>query len=686
MSLSKLQKKKNLNTNLNSSEYLLALRAAARSFGIQTSYKNNEGSIISAPAKTLVQLCESLSGIRPTDKAKSLSVLQKKHVLLLENKLPASIVAWGGVLKKFHIQLASGADIKAIQLKINNEILDYKVLNALHRKNRKTLQIQVNTNIAIGYHELLLFMDGQQVAASFIISAPAQLTEQLTVQKPRGWGPFLPLYALRSDSDWGIGSFTDLMTAAQICKKNGASFVSILPILAGRFEDHECDPSPYSALTRFFWNEIYLDVDSLLKKYPVIEAIKIRESIEFKNKIAELKAAEYVNYYECYQLKKQLLLLLSNHFFKNPLPDSYSEFLKKNPLAERYASFRNQQSRNQQSRNQQSRNQQSKNQEHNYHLFVQFETDLALQHLHKNSGIELYMDYPVGVNDSGFDFTEDPENFLGSVSVGAPPEPVFQQGQDWGFPAFHPQLLPLKKYSYFIESIRQHLKYSKILRLDHVIGLYRIYSVPKGFGGKNGAYIRFVEDDFFAIVVLEAAIAGADIIGENLGTVPPKVNEILQRRNLKGMTILQLELGQRPEELALKIYRNTLCALNTHDMPMFARFLKGEDLDEVRDLGILNSELFAGFKKERAEQLEKWLQVFQNNPAIQALQYLCSTGCRYLVVNLEDLWGEERPQNIPGTWKEVPNWRRKMKLPIEQWEKHDNCKLAFNMLRLFSSY
>lgn len=649
----------------NQTEFKTALRAAARSFGIQTSYINNEGRIISAPDETLKQLCKNLADIFPSNKEEALRILSKKKVEILRNKLPTSLVAWGGVIKKFHIQFESGEEIKKLQFKINEDLLDHTVLTSLDRKNRKTLQIQINTKISVGYHELSFFMDNKLLASSFIISAP----EKLTSKPSHGWGPFIPIYALRSESDWGIGSFSDLADAAQVCKKNGASFVSILPILASRFEDSDCDPSPYSSLTRFFWNEIYLDMDLLLVKYPVAAALEIRKSEVFKNSLSELRATQYVDYYKCYQLKKQLLTLLSDHFFTNPLPDSYLEFLKNNPLAERYAAFR-------------SDNFGGKN----YHLFVQYETDLVLADLNKNLAIDLYMDYPVGVNDSGFDFADDPTNFLGSVSVGAPPEPVFQLGQDWGFPAFHPQQLRAKKYDYFIESIRQHLKYSKILRLDHVIGLYRIYSVPKGFGSKNGAYIRFPEEDFFAIVVLEAEKAGADIIGENLGTVPPKVNEILNKRKLKGMQILQIDLWQKPEDLSPKLDQNTLCALNTHDMPMFARFLKGEDLAEVRDLGILGAEFYESFKAERSAQLNNWQNILHENPVINALKYLAKSNCRYLVVNLEDLWGEERPQNIPGTWKEVPNWRRKMLLPIDQWENHENCRLAFSALNELSSH
>ncbi len=596
----------------------------------------------------------------PNDRDTAKSILALKHKELLAAKIPKSIVAWGGHLRPFHLQLPYGFNSENLQFRIKDAILDFKILTRIKRKNRQTLQIQITNKLETGYFEISLLLGEKVEATSFVISAP----EKLQPQALHEWGPFIPIYALRSDSDWGIGSFTELHAAAKICKESGASFVSVLPTLAGNFDAEDCDPSPYSALSRFFWNEIYLDVDELLVKYPIAAAIKTRNSAEFQMQLAELRSTDYVNYFRCYQLKKKLLLILSKEFFSNPLPVAYADFLANNPLIEKYVAYRS-----------------SDSNEQKFHLFVQFETDQALAAFQQKLGLKLYMDYPVGVNDSGFDFTNDSSDFLGSVSVGAPPEPVFQLGQDWGFPAFHPQKLREKHYTYFIESIRQHLKYAKILRLDHVIGLYRIYSVPKNYGGKNGAYIRFTEEDFFAIAVLEAVRACADIIGENLGTVPSKVNEILRDRNLKSMQILQLDLHFDPAVLAEKLDQNVLCALNTHDMPMFARFLKGEDLAEVRALGILGAAHYPVMQKERDEQLANWAKIFQEYPVIGALRYLSSSRCRYLVVNVEDFWGEEHPQNIPGTWKEVPNWRRKMRIPVKQWESSQGAKQALALLK-----
>lgn len=574
--------------------------------------------------------------------------------------MPKSIVGWGGRLRPFHLQLPLDTPLEKIQVRIHERTLDYKILTLLERKNRLTLQIQITDHIEVGYSEILLLLGGKTEAASFVISAP----EKLLTRPGREWGPFIPIYALRSDSDWGIGSFTELTEAAKVCKEYGAGFVSVLPTLAGNFDNEDCDPSPYSALSRFFWNEIYLDVDQLLVKYPVPAAVKMRNSEEFMVQLSELRKLDYVNYHQSYKLKKNLLRILSEDFFSKPLPLDFVEFTRANPLAEKYAAYRS-----------------SDSVEQRFHLFVQFETDKVIAEFQQKLGLKLYMDYPVGVNDSGFDFKHDASDFLGGVSVGAPPEPVFQLGQDWGFPAFHPKTLREKRYGYFIESVRQHLKYAKILRLDHVIGLYRIYSVPKNFGGKNGAYIRFTKEDFFAIAVLEATLFGADIIGENLGTVPPKVNEILLDRNLKSMQILQLDMHMEPGALNEKLDQNVLCALNTHDMPMFARFMKAEDLTEVCALGILNDAHLPVMQKERTEHLARWAKIFQENPVIDALRYLSRSNCRYLVVNVEDFWGEEHPQNIPGTWKEVPNWRRKMLLPVTQWKKNEAAKSALALLK-----
>lgn len=623
------------------------LRYVSRLWGIQPSYTNIEGNTVWAAPESLQFLLTSLSG-RASQTTEDLASLEETaHRDRVDRQIPQSLVAWGGRMNPFSLCLGEANLGQKIEFALNGKTLAHQATPfRRHGAGYDLCQIQITDSLPLGYHHLELKLNDQAVARSFVISAPSEIPSPAK----KSWGPFIPIYSLRSANDWGIGSIKDLKAAAEICAQYGAKWVSVLPLLAGRFEGEDPDPSPYSSVTRFFWNEIYLDVPDLLKRYPSREAQSLVESSAIQDKIKYLRSLEYVNYGQVFALKKQVLTIMARDFFAAGASQKYRDYQKANPLLESYVKFRA-----------------TKELEQNYHRFVQFAMFETLSEFQATSPCPMYMDFPVGVNDGGFDFAYFRENFFAPVSVGAPPEPVFQLGQDWGFPAFHPIQIRNNEYGYFIESIRAHLKFSRILRIDHAMGLYRIYAVPKGFGGKRGVYLRFPSQDFFAIVALEASQAGADIIAENLGTVPVAVNELLKAHNFKTMRIIQLEVDQDAKKCLSSLAPGELVSLNTHDMPEFATFLAGEDLDQVRDLKILAENFHGPMKAQRKASVARWAKDLGEPLIDSCLSALAESPADYLVVNLEDLWGETRPQNIPGTWKEVPNWRRKMAKTISEW-------------------
>ena len=216
------------------------------------------------------------------------------------------------------------------------------------------------------------------------------------------------------------------------------------------------------------------------------------------------------------------------------------------------------------------------------------------------------------------------------------------------------------------------------------MGLYRIYSVPKKFKGDEGVYLRFPPEELFAVVILEAHLAGADLIGENLGTVPEAVDRIIRERNLNGMWVLECETWRSKNEALQAMKPNSLACLNTHDMPMMASFRKTTDLDLVASLNILSAETKTMLQKDRVKQVQKWEGDLTPDHFVEnAVTEIAKSPAAYFVVNLEDLWNEEMPQNIPGTWKEYPNWRKKFALDIEDWTKNETVMKAFNSLKEF---
>jgi len=645
------------------------LRNVARAWGLQPSYLVQGKPAIWAPEKTLLKVLQDLTRTTISSDADLKTLLQKRREKYLHDGIEKSLVFWGGQSHAFSLyfpleKMPSAVKIEARLGDGSNRDVHYEILEERKYGDHRRIRIQLKDTFPLGYHTLSILTSDREFR-SLLICPPERL--ETAKNLAHSWGPFIPLYALRSGDEWGVGSLKEFKEAAQICHQYGAKWAGTLPLLAVNLDPVDCDPSPYSALTRLFWNEIFLDVEEIVEKYNHSAARELIRSTEFQNELKALRDTKYVDYHRVYQLKKRVLKMISQDFFaqKKHEESAYKNFVKENPEIDGYASFRS-----------------PKVDEQNFHRFVQFEMNEALRKLSEQSPIGLYLDFPVGVNDAGYDFQAFNSVFFKEVSVGAPPEEVFQQGQDWGFPSFHPLRHRDEGYEYLRKSLRNHLKYCKILRMDHVMGLYRVYCVPKGFTGHDGIYLRFPPEDLFAIAMLEAYQAKADVIGENLGTVPEAVGEILTRRNLNGMWVLQMETWRKPQEVFNPVPPNALASFNTHDMPMWAQYCKGDDLLLVRDLKILNPDSYAEFLKNRKKTIAEWEQYFGKDAMTTKLhESLAKTGAKYFVVTLEDLWSEEEPQNIPGTWKEYPNWRRKYALRMNQWTKHSQALDIFEILK-----
>jgi len=644
------------------------LRAVARASGLQCSYRNVDGVIVWSPDKTLIKMIEDLSGQKIFNNYDLELIWSRKVEQKYSKGLKQSTVLWQG--DQLKIDAYSKNELsKNVKLVFRNEANEEYQAELKLSKQEKTkhgfhgkyVDESKSINLPIGYFKLTL-LEGNRSLESFLICAPKKLAEN----ENKSWGPFVPLYALRSNNDWGIGSFKEARELALHLKNYGAKWIALLPMLAQNFDHVDCDPSPYSSLSRLFWNEIFLDVESLIVKYKSFKAKDLFERSDEQRKLKELRENKYVKYFEVYQNKKKYLKILAEEFFEQGLDkqDNYQNFLKENVSVVQYANFRSKEPS-----------------EIRFHKFVQFEMTEALSNFEKETGISLYMDYPVGVNDSGFDYKEFRKVFYGEVSVGAPPEPVFQLGQDWGFPAFHPEKMIEDKYHYFAETIKNHMRFSNILRLDHIMGLYRIYSVPKGFKGSEGVYLRFPKEDLFAVVILEAYKNNCHLIGENLGTVPLEVDKIIREKNLNGMWVYQCSTYMEPKTAFETISKNSLVCINTHDMPMLKSFEIGSDLELVNKLKILSDKYKDQFKISRSAEMSAWKKHLNCDYLVEEVtKKLSASKANYFVLNLEDCWLEEEPQNIPGTWKEYPNWRKKFHFSVEEIKRSPMCERIFQSI------
>jgi len=296
-----------------------------------------------------------------------------------------------------------------------------------------------------------------------------------------------------------------------------------------------------------------------------------------------------------------------------------------------------------------------------YHLYVQYRMAQQMERLADRG---LYLDFPLGVNGEGYDVQKCSDVFAKSVSVGAPPDSFFTKGQNWGFPPFHPEAIRDEQYRYFRDAIGLHAKHAAILRLDHVMGLHRLFWIPDGMEAKDGVYVRYNDDELYAIICLESNRHQCVIVGEDLGTVPEYVPVAMQRHGFRRMYVVQYEA--KPDDPPLSDPpAASVASVNTHDMPTFAAFWNGKDIDDRVEQDLLDEEGAKNERKTRAtmrEAIEK--QLGGGDVLANVLRFLADSPAEVVLINLEDLWGETEPQNVPGLPEK--SWKQIFKLSLEE--------------------
>jgi len=541
-----------------------------------------------------------------------------------------------------------------------------------------------------GYHRLVLEVTGRQ-EESLIISAPLKAYTPQAELDNRSWGVFLPLYALRTQRSWGSGDFSDLEELMYWVGDMGGHVVATLPLLT-TFLNDICEPSPYLPASRLLWNEFYLDINKLPELQKCPSAQGLLESSSFQNEIKALHNSPLVDYQRQMALKRKALEELSRCFFaeeSQPLED-LRRFTKANPVVEDYACFRatfEKQRISWRSWPQPLRKGVLKEGDYNekdkrYHLYVQW---LAHQHIEnvsekaREKGLQLYLDLPLGVHPDGYDVWRERKAFILDASAGAPPDAIFAKGQNWGFPPLRPDKIREQGYRYAIAYLRHHLRHAGILRIDHVMGLHRLFCIPNGMEASQGVYLRYRAEEFYAILSLESHRNKTIIVGEDLGTVPPYLRPAMKKHSFHRMYVVHYELASNRQKGLPPVSPNSVASLNTYDMPPFASFWQGLDVEERLRLGLLDR---AGAKKERENFLNMkralttflqdrgWLQESEDNIAAvlkACLSFLATSQTRIVLVNLEDLWLETQPQNVPSTKAEYSNWRRKACYTFEEF-------------------
>lgn len=603
------------------------------------------------------------------------------HPFHVDLRVPRS---WDdGVIVELHVACEDGEQmtesVALSQAQVMREV-------ALRDHHYRCVRLRPVFRPPLGYHRLTVAVRGQSFE-SLMITAPFRAWSPRDESKT--WGVFLPLYALHSQRSLGVGDFTDLERLVEWTKSLGGRSVGTLPVLAS-FLDYPLEYSPYSPASRLYWNELYADPTAAPEFTRCPESRRTMQSAEFRRELEEARQSNLVQYAEAMRLKRSLLEPMARQFFAEP-SDGHTDlqpFLTQKPDAVDYASFRAMMEelgpgwREWPERYQYGRLQSEDvpHERRNYHLYAQLLAHSQIQELANKVGNgSLYLDLPLGVNNESYDMWRYRSTFAEGASVGAPPDPFFTGGQDWGFAPLHPVRIREQGYEYFIRSIRHHMSVAGILRVDHAMCFHRLFWIPRGVPASDGFYVRYRPDEFYAIMTLEAMRNQTLIVGEDLGTVPHEVRREMERHDLRRIYAFQLEAGENPDRPIGSIPPGSLACLNTHDLPPFGSWWSEKDLQEQVELGYLQSEQLkdAVTARERVKaNVLRYLRSRGRLPesdiepeirdVLEALNAeMAESSAAFILVNLEDLWVETERQNAPGTTNEVPNWRRKARWSLE---------------------
>jgi len=679
--------------------YLEQLRQLATHYGIRHSYRDVSGQLQEATAESLFRALQ-VFGVpleRPAEVPHLLRTSRRAH---WQKVLEPVVVAWEGkatIPLRVAATALGGCFLARIRLE-GGEFREYHGYLANLPTQRQVRvegskyvvkRLQLPGRLPPGYHHLELETAGQ-ASDAMIIAAPRQAYRGEPGDPTHLWGLFLPLYSLHRQSSWGAGDFSDLAALMEWTAEQGGNLVATLPLQASvHLTD---DPSPYSPGTRLFWNEFYIDPTQIPEFAKSLKARQLLESRQTREKLEAMRALPLVDYQTQMELKRQVLELLAETFFatESPRREALEQYRFNHPHADAYARFRAAAERHgndwlqwpERLRKGDIRPGDYEESAFRYHLYAQWQAEeqlrAATDHA-RESNLLWYLDFPLGVSRSRFDVWSQREIFALEASGGAPPDAFFTKGQNWGFPPLHPERLRAQHYRYMIDSLRGQLRYAKVLRLDHVMSLYRLFWVPNGMSAKQGVYVHYPMDELFAVVALESHRYKARIVGENLGTVPPEVDTAMARHSVHDMYVVQYELKMDPAQPLRPVRPSSVASLNTHDMPTFKAFYEAMDVEERLDLDLLTAEQAVEIRKERAAQCRLMAEFLKRErllesslddtqAVMEACQaYLGLSPAAVVLLNLEDLWGETLPQNTPGTFRERPNWRRKAKYSLEEF-------------------
>ncbi|USD67644.1 4-alpha-glucanotransferase [Vibrio sp. SCSIO 43136] len=696
------------------------LKQVAEMARITDSYVSAWGDEASVSDETIRYLLTALGYDTSNDEA-LLKSAEKKHK---KDVLPPVLVLRDN--QPVHIPLHLGTSARESEFSWRleteqGEVLEGYLQSQIVKDDREqggALVFSLPENLGWGYHKLIVTRKRRKTPyeMTLVITPQACYKQDALESGKKLWGPSVQLYTLRTSHNWGIGDFGDLKQLVSDIAARGGDFIGLNPIHS-LFPANPEGASPYSPSSRRWLNILYIDVSSVAEFALSSEAQKLVGSNEFQQRLQKARDSHWVNYSEVSALKMSVLPLLYKEFKLRQLDKNSSragEFLAfveeggdsllqqatfdalhaslraedENVwgwpvFPEEYRTFDSPAVKKFIASNQD---------EVNLYLYLQWLADGQIKEAQvlaeeKGMSLGLYRDLAVGVADSGSETWADTGELCRDLSIGAPPDILGPLGQNWGLPPLNPQKLEETAFRPYIELLRANMKHCGALRIDHVLGLLRLWLIPKGKDATEGAYIYYPVEEMLAILALESHRYQCSVIGEDLGTVPDEIVAPLADGGVHSYKVFFFETAEDGGYFSPKHYAaQSMTALCTHDMPTLRGFWHCDDLKMGKDLGLYpDEEQLQGLFDDRLKSKQKILDsvaghgnlpegIGRDAALVPMDKYLSEAfhvhvaagSSALLSVQLEDWLEMEKPVNIPGTVDEYPNWRRKLSMNLDQ--------------------
>ncbi|MEO8545167.1 MAG: 4-alpha-glucanotransferase, partial [Burkholderiaceae bacterium] len=700
-----------------------ALRRLCAHYGIATNYHDVWGRHRAVSSEALLALLAEFDP-RITSEAQLPAALQ--HALHgLWDQAISAVVAIDDDTAHWTLQLRLPHHITRLRWQLSDEDgravdtgeVDAQALGEVASTERDGVRwcerhLPIDRRLSCGYYRLRV--DALQ-GETLVICAPRRCYRPAVLRNDgRVWGTSVQLYALRSDQNWGIGDYGDLLTLVRQMAERGADIIGLNPLHA-LFTHNPAHASPYSPSSRQQLNVLYIDVPAVDDFAHNARARQLVLSAEFQQRLARLRAAPLVDYPGVAAAKLEVLELLYAHFAENhlgvgspanPRGRAFLEFVERGGQAlRRHALFEAIQNRlhaqddtvwgwpmwPQPLRDPEGAAVLAFERDHadrlRFHQYLQWQATLQLERARDactalGMGVGLYLDLAVSVDRGGSDAWGFQDCFAVDASVGAPPDEFNPGGQGWGLPPLRPDRLRQHHYRIFIDTLRCSMRAAGALRIDHVMGLMRLYWIARGGSARDGAYVHYALDEMMAIVALESRRNRCLVIGEDLGTVADEMRHALESHDVLSYRLLYFERQGDGHFTPVAQYpAAALAAISTHDLATLAGWWQAHDLELRLQLGLFPDPTL--FDKQLVDRtLERTRLVLalrqaglldaaevapaaaggelspQTRDAVHA--FVAMAPSAVMMVQLEDALGVREQANLPSTVDQHPNWRRKL--------------------------